>query len=116
MWGAARSRWDQMHRYTDRSVATRTIRITVDAHERVRDLKESEWMRFSEVIIKYCPKRRRLSQTLAEIGRGEAADLAEGVERSDRDLRHRGACLSSSSTMPLGWGVMQNLGFKFPRI
>jgi predicted CopG family antitoxin len=69
-------------------MSTKTISITEDAYERLRSLKETERMSFSEVILKYYPKRRRLSETLAEISRGEGADkLADEVERASGELR-----------------------------
>ncbi len=69
-------------------MSTKTISITEDAYERLRSLKDSDKMSFSEVILKYYPKRGRLSETLAEIARGEdAGDLAEVVERASEELR-----------------------------
>jgi predicted CopG family antitoxin len=69
-------------------MSTKTISITEDAYERLRSLKETERMSFSEVIIKYYPKRRSLSETLAEIARGEGAeDLADEVEKASGELR-----------------------------
>ncbi|HPE64330.1 MAG TPA: antitoxin VapB family protein [Methanothrix sp.] len=69
-------------------MSTKTISITEDAYERLRSLKDSDKMSFSEVILKYYPKRGRLSETLAEIARGEdAGDLAEVVERASGELR-----------------------------
>ena len=71
-------------------MATKTISITEEAYERLKDLKDSEKMSFSEVILSYYPRRRKLSETLAEIAGPEAAGLAEGVERSSDDLRSAG--------------------------
>lgn len=77
-------------------MSTKTISITEDAYERLRSLKDSDKMSFSEVILKYYPKRGRLSETLAEIARGggggaggggDAGDLAEEVERASTELR-----------------------------
>ena len=72
-------------------MSTKTISITEDAYDRLRSLKETERMSFSEVIIKYYPKRRLLSETLAEISRGEGADdladLADEVEEASGELR-----------------------------
>ena len=73
------------------TMSTKTISITEDAYERLRSLKDSDKMSFSEVILKYYPKKGRLSETLAEIARGEdardMADLAEEVERASGELR-----------------------------
>jgi predicted CopG family antitoxin len=72
-------------------MSTKTISITEDAYDRLRSLKETERMSFSEVIIKYYPKKRPLSETLAEISRGggadELADLADQIERASGELR-----------------------------
>ncbi|MGB3944108.1 MAG: antitoxin VapB family protein [Methanothrix sp.] len=68
-------------------MATKTISITEEAYERLKDLKDSEKMSFSEVILSYYPRRRKLSETLAEITGPEAAGLAEGVERASEELR-----------------------------
>lgn len=73
--------------YTDRWMSTKTISITEDAYERLRSLKETERMSFSEVILKYYPKRRSLSETLAEIARPQAEDLADQIERTSEKLR-----------------------------
>jgi len=73
--------------YIDRSMATKTISITEEAYERLKDLKDSEKMSFSEVILSYYPRRRKLSEALAEIAGPEAAGLAEGVERASEELR-----------------------------
>ncbi len=56
---------------------TKTISITEDAYDRLRSLKETERMSFSEVILKYYPKRRGLSETLAEIARGEGKRIGD---------------------------------------
>jgi len=68
--------------YIDRSMATKTISITEEAYERLKDLKGSETMSFSEVILSYYPRRRKLSETLAEIARLQTEDLADQIERT----------------------------------
>ena len=72
-------------------MSTKTISITEDAYERLRDLKDSERMSFSEVILKYYPRKRKLSDTLAEIASAlpahDVCDLADEVERSSEELR-----------------------------
>ncbi|HOO54152.1 MAG TPA: antitoxin VapB family protein [Methanothrix sp.] len=69
-------------------MSTKTISITEDAYDRLRSLKETERMSFSEVILKYYPRRRSLSETLAEISRGEGADeLADEAEKASGELR-----------------------------
>ena len=73
--------------YIDRSMATKTISITEEAYERLKDLKDSEKMSFSEVILSYYPRRRKLSETLAEIARPQAEDLADQIEKASAELR-----------------------------
>lgn len=48
-------------------MATRTIRITEEAYQKLKSLKRSEKESFSDVILKYYPSRRKLSEVLAEI-------------------------------------------------
>ena len=64
---------------------TRTISITDEAYSRLKALKMSKKDSFSDVILKYYPKKRRLSEILAVIGPN--ADLADAIERSSRELR-----------------------------
>jgi predicted CopG family antitoxin len=68
-------------------MATKTISITEEAHERLKDLKDPETMSFSEVILSYYPRRRRLSETLKEIARPQTEDLADQIERASEELR-----------------------------
>ncbi len=60
-------------------MATRTIRITDEAYDRLIALKKIKKTSFSDVIIKYYPVRRKLSEVLAELG--DCTDLAEAVEK-----------------------------------
>ncbi len=53
--------------YTAFAMATRTIRITEEAYQKLKSLKRSEKESFSDVILKYYPSRRKLSEVLAEI-------------------------------------------------
>ncbi len=70
-------------------MSTKTISITEDAYERLRSLKkETERMSFSEVILKYYP--RRSLETLAESlapGRGprrpDREDVGEAPDGED---------------------------------
>lgn len=66
-------------------MATRTISITEEAYERLKNLKKSEKMSFSEVILEHYPKRRKLSEVLAEIG--DSTELAESIEKASKELR-----------------------------
>jgi len=72
-------------------MSTKTISITEDAYAQLKSLKDSERMSFSEVILKYYPKKRKLSETLAEIASAlpaqDASDLADEVERASDELR-----------------------------
>jgi len=64
---------------------TRTISITDEAYTRLKALKTSKKDSFSDVILKYYPKKRRLSEILAAIGPN--TDLADAIEQSSRELR-----------------------------
>jgi hypothetical protein len=67
-------------------MSTKTISITEDAYERLRSLKETERMSFSEVILKYYPKRRSLSEIpggdRSPPGRGPSPTRSRGRRRS----------------------------------
>ncbi|KUG20245.1 MAG: antitoxin [Methanomicrobiaceae archaeon] len=64
---------------------TRTISISDDAYERLSRLKGSSNMRFSEVILKYTPPKKRLSDILREFGPNPA--LADSVADASREMR-----------------------------
>lgn len=66
-------------------MATRTISITEEAYNKLRELKKSDKESFSEVIIRYYPKKRALSEVLEEIG--DCSDLASSVGRVSAELR-----------------------------
>jgi len=66
-------------------MATKTISITEEAYDRLKMLKNDETTSFSEVIVKYYPVRRKLSDVLAELG--DSADLADTIEKVSRDMR-----------------------------
>lgn len=66
-------------------MATKTISITEDAYERLRALKKDERTSFSEVIVKYYPVKRRLSDVLADLG--DCTELADSVEKVSREMR-----------------------------
>jgi len=66
-------------------MATKTISITEEAYDRLKMLKNDETTSFSEVIVKYYPVRRKLSEVLAEIG--DSADLADTIEKVSREMR-----------------------------
>jgi predicted CopG family antitoxin len=66
-------------------MATKTISITEEAYNRLKMLKNDETTSFSEVIVKYYPVRRKLSDVLAELG--DSADLADTIEKVSREMR-----------------------------
>jgi len=67
-------------------VPTRTISITEDAYQRLKSLKSSEKESFSDVILRYYPAKRKLSDVLAEIG--VDTELAESIEAASQRMRH----------------------------
>jgi len=66
-------------------MATKTISITEEAYNKLKMLKNNETTSFSEVIVKYYPVRRKLSDVLAELG--DSADLADTIEKVSREMR-----------------------------
>jgi predicted CopG family antitoxin len=66
-------------------MATKTISITEEAYNKLKMLKNNETTSFSEVIVKYYPVRRKLSDVLAELGDSE--DLADTIEKVSREMR-----------------------------
>jgi predicted CopG family antitoxin len=66
-------------------MATKTISITEEAYNKLKMLKNDETTSFSEVIVKYYPVRRKLSDVLAELG--DSADLADTIEKVSREMR-----------------------------
>ncbi len=72
--------------YTDIIMATRTISITEEAYQKLKSLKSSKRESFSDVILKYYPSRRKLSEVLAEIG--VDTELADSIEAASQKMRH----------------------------
>ena len=66
-------------------MSTKTISITEEAYDRLRALKKDEKTSFSEVIVKYYPVKRNLSEVLAELG--DCNDLANNIEMVSREMR-----------------------------
>jgi predicted CopG family antitoxin len=66
-------------------MSTKTISITEEAYLRLKSLKSSEKDSFSEVIIRYFPARKRLSDVLEEIG--VKAELADSIELASKEMR-----------------------------
>ena len=73
------------HTYTELIMATKTISITEEAYERLRSLKNNEKASFSDVIVKYYPVKRKLSDVLAELG--DCTELADNIEKVSREMR-----------------------------
>ncbi|GEM_PF-493050 len=71
------------HTYT--AMGTRTISISDDAYERLSRLKGPSNMSFSEVILKYTPQKKKLSEILKEFGPNPA--LASSIEEASREMR-----------------------------
>ncbi len=72
--------------YTDNTMPTRTISITEEAYQKLKSLKSSDKDSFSDVIIRYYPSRRKLSEVLSEIGVDAA--LADSIEAASQKMRH----------------------------
>lgn len=66
-------------------MATRTISITEEAYERLKNLKKNEKVSFSDVILEHYPKRRKLAEVLNEIG--DSSELADSIEKASREMR-----------------------------
>jgi predicted CopG family antitoxin len=64
---------------------TRTISISEEAYEKLKSLKTSEKDSFSDVILRYYPKKRKLSEVPAEIAPNP--ELADAIERASRDKK-----------------------------
>lgn len=67
------------------AMATRTISISDEAYEKLKSLKTSEKESFSDVILKYYPRKRKFSEILAEIGSNP--EFADAIEKASRTLR-----------------------------
>ncbi|MFA7563010.1 MAG: antitoxin VapB family protein [Methanoculleus sp.] len=66
-------------------MGTRTISISDDAYERLSRLKGPSNMSFSEVILKYTPPKKKLSEVLKEFGSNPA--LADSVAEASHEMR-----------------------------
>ncbi|MDD4161987.1 MAG: antitoxin VapB family protein [Methanothrix sp.] len=65
-------------------MSTKTITITEEAYERLKARKGAS-QRFSDVILQHFPAKRKLSETLDEIGRDD--ELADRIEAASREMR-----------------------------
>lgn len=66
-------------------MSTKTISITEEAYDRLKALKKDEKTSFSEVIVKYYPVKRKLSDVLTELG--DCTDLANNIEKVSLEMR-----------------------------
>ena len=73
------------HTYTEDIMAPKTISISEEAYEKLKGLKATEKESFSDVILKYYPKKRKLSEVLAKIGSNP--ELANAIEKASMDMR-----------------------------
>jgi predicted CopG family antitoxin len=69
-------------------MATKTISITEEAYNKLKNLKTTDKDSFSDVIIKYYPKKRKLSEILKEIS--PSNDLADAIEKASNEMRNHG--------------------------
>ncbi len=66
-------------------MGTKRITISDDAYERLKRLKGSSNMSFSEVILNYTPPKRKLSEIMKEIGTDH--ELADAIEKASKEMR-----------------------------
>ncbi len=66
-------------------MATRTISINEEAYERLFRLKSNSKMSFSEVILKFIPPKRALTDVLREFGPNP--ELADAIGRASKEMR-----------------------------
>ncbi len=64
---------------------TRTISISEEAYERLTRLKSNSKMSFSDVIIKFTPPKRTITDVLREFGPN--LELADAIERVSKEMR-----------------------------
>jgi predicted CopG family antitoxin len=66
-------------------MATRTISINDEAYDRLFRLKSHSNLSFSEVILKFTPKKRALTDVLREFGPNP--ELADAIEQASTKMR-----------------------------
>lgn len=67
-------------------MSTKCITITEEAYEKLKSLKISDKESFSDVILKYYPKKKKMSEVLAKYGKNE--DLADAIEKASTEMRN----------------------------
>ncbi|WP_066955377.1 antitoxin VapB family protein [Methanoculleus thermophilus] len=73
-------------------MGNRTNCISDEAYERLLQLKGTSKMSFSEVILKYTPPKKKLSEVLKEFGPNP--ELADSIEKASREMR-KASCSST---------------------
>ncbi|MCQ1537446.1 antitoxin [Methanocalculus taiwanensis] len=63
----------------------RTIRISDEAYDRLLSLKKGTKMSYSEVILRYTPQKKMLSEVLRD--NGPNPELADSIENESREMR-----------------------------
>ena len=71
--------------YTYTIMATRTISINDEAYDRLFRLKSNSNLSFSEVILKFTPPKRALTDVLREFGPNP--ELADAIEQASTKMR-----------------------------
>lgn len=66
-------------------MGTRTISVSDEAYERLTRLKGSSRMSFSEVILKFTPPKKKLSEILREFEPNH--ELADAIEKASKEMR-----------------------------
>lgn len=66
-------------------MATKTLSISESAYNRLTALKTSKKESFSDVILKYYPKKKKLSDLLCEISPNP--ELADAIENASKSMR-----------------------------
>ena len=66
-------------------MGTRTIGISDEAYERLNRLRGSSEMSFSEVILKFTPQKKELSEIMREIG--PDYEFADAIEMASKKMR-----------------------------
>lgn len=66
-------------------MTTKTITITLDAYNRLKQLKKDENEDFSDLIMRLPLKKRRLSEILIDYGANP--ELAQSVQEASDEMR-----------------------------
>ena len=74
-----------MHIWKHTDMVTKTITITLDAYNRLKQLKKDENENFSDVIMRLPLKKRKLSDILTDYGAN--SDLAESIQEASDEMR-----------------------------